>query len=105
MPVSSPRRKIFPLLLVAALAAPWVASAEPQREERPRASVAAPTPFALLGRLWSALTSVWGETGCRLDPDGRCAPDQGSGLTASTEDGCRPGPKGCGATRGASPSR
>jgi hypothetical protein len=99
MTVTSLGRKIFPLLLVAALTAPWGASAEPRRETRPRAAAASPAPFELLSRLWSALTSVWAEEGCHIDPNGRCASNQGSGLTAPADTGCHIDPNGCAASR------
>lgn len=62
-------RKVLLLLLLALLAAP-LASADPFR---PATAVSAAPPD-LLGRLWSLLTAVWSETGCHIDPDGRCIP-------------------------------
>ena len=72
MPAPSLRRKLFPLLLAALVAVPAASSAAPRHKARQetRAAAAAPAPLALLERLWSALTSVWAEEGCRLDPNG-----------------------------------
>src|ERR1044071_1267522 len=99
MSPTSLRRKIFPLLLACALAAPWTAAAEPRREVRPHTQEAAPAPVAFLGRLWSALTSLWAEEGCNIDPNGRCVPNQGSGLTTPADTVCNIDPDGCAALR------
>jgi hypothetical protein len=104
MPLPSLCRKISPLLLVALVAVPAASSAVPRREARPRTAAAAPPPFALLERLWNSLTSLWAEEGCRIDPDGRCVPNQGSGLTVPTNTGCQSDPDGCSAVQVASPA-
>lgn len=86
------RRNVFLLLLLALLAAPWAASARDLAADRP--AEAAASPLELLGRLWGFLQSAWSETGCRLDPDGRCAPAP----QPLTDEGCRLDPNGgCGA--------
>jgi hypothetical protein len=66
---SSPRRKIAVLLLAIFLLTPWVAAAEPRQGEHQRAAGAT---LGLLARLWSALTAVWIDAGCTIDPNGRC---------------------------------
>jgi hypothetical protein len=106
MPAPSLRRKISPLLLAALVAVPAASSAAPRHKGRQetRTAAAAPAPLALLERLWSTLTSVWAEEGCHIDPDGRCAPSQGSGLTAPANPGCQSSPGGCAAVQVASPA-
>lgn len=73
MPNTSSPRRVVVLLLLAILAVPLIATAGPDREH-PRQEGAF---LALdhLGRLWNLLQSAWGETGCRIDPSGGCAPD------------------------------
>src|SRR5262245_47257485 len=91
-------RQIVLLLLVALLAAPWSLAAAPRREAPGRASrAAAPAPLPRLAQLWSFLTSVWGKTGCRIDPDGRCVKSPDPGLAAPADEGCRIDPDGCAA--------
>jgi hypothetical protein len=70
---SSPRRKIAVLLLAVFLLTPWVAAAEPRPGEHQRA---AGTTLDLLASLWSALTAVWIDEGCTIDPNGRCGGDR-----------------------------
>ena len=85
------RRTVFLLLLLTILAAPWASAAEAPAED-PRVEAAASTQ--LLGRFWGFLKSAWGETGCRLDPDGGCAPAP----QPQTDEGCHLDPNGgCGA--------
>ena len=77
MPNRSLRRKTAALLLTTALTASWASGA-------PRA--AADRHPDLFSRAWSFLVSLWGgstsdpavtvhtDTGCHLDPNGRCTP-------------------------------
>lgn len=58
---ASLRRKIVVLVLTVTLAVPWCAAAAPAAE-----------PPDLLSRLWLLVTSLWGDTGCHLNPDGGC---------------------------------
>ncbi|HZF10034.1 MAG TPA: hypothetical protein VFE33_14690 [Thermoanaerobaculia bacterium] len=82
------RRSTLLLLLCAALATPWAATAAP-RNLRP-APTAAPAP---LSRFWSFLQSLWGEEGCRMDPDGRCK-TAATQPAPNTDTGCRMDPDG-----------
>ncbi len=71
------RNKTSALLLATALTASWASAA-------PRG--VAPAHANLFSRVWSFVVSLWGgstkdpgatvhtDTGCHLDPDGRCAP-------------------------------
>jgi hypothetical protein len=88
------RRRALPLLLCAGLLTSWASAATAQK---PRAAqAAAPAASSLLDRAWRLLQSLWGEEGCRIDPDGRCAtgatpaPRPGS----ATDTGCRIDPDG-----------
>ncbi|HWM89494.1 MAG TPA: hypothetical protein VN493_01870 [Thermoanaerobaculia bacterium] len=83
MSSSSLRRKIAVLLLALVLAAPWALAAEPRFEQRGAA-------WSLFDRLWGALTSLWNENGCTLDPSGRCVPD----ARESLDEGCTIDPSG-----------
>jgi hypothetical protein len=57
------RRKIvLCLLLVTVLAVPWASAA----------GHTAPVPPDLFHQILSFFTSPWGETGCDIDPNGRC---------------------------------
>ena len=102
------RRHVFLVALVAVLAAPWASAAGGLNDDRP--AEAAASPLDLLGRFWTILKSAWSATGshldpdgvpaprtdegCRLDPDGRCAPAP----QPQTDEGCRIDPSGgCGA--------
>ncbi|HEX7183580.1 MAG TPA: hypothetical protein VF756_17225 [Thermoanaerobaculia bacterium] len=67
-------RRLAALVLSLALIAPWGASAAGPE----------PEPAAAL---WSWLTALWAEAGCRLDPSG-CVESQG-------DNGCRADPNGC----------
>lgn len=86
------RRTVFLLLLLTVLTAPWASAAVGQVADRPAESEA--SPLELLGRVWDFLKSAWSESGCRLDPNGRCAPAP----QPQTDEGCRLDPNGgCGA--------
>lgn len=100
MPRPRLHRKAAALVLAGALLAPWLSASENRTPaRRGRSSAVAQAPWQVLGRLWGALVSVWGENGCSLDPDGRCVSQQGtgggsgSGLTA--DNGCSLDPDGC----------
>lgn len=87
---SSPRRKIAAFLLAILLLTPWVAAAEPRPGEYQ------PTQ-GLLARLWSALTAVWIDAGCTIDPYGRCGGD-------SLDNGCTIDPDGRCGSHGTTPA-
>lgn len=85
------RRKIAVLLLGAVLVAPWV-SAESRQENASRRPVEA---WNLFARLWGALTAIWSENGCSIDPDGGCAGATGTSSTNEAQDeGCTIDPDG-----------
>jgi hypothetical protein len=75
-----PFTRAFLLGLALALAAP-AAWAAPQRHEAPASA------WSLVAQLWQTLTASWLDSGCSLDPDGRCAkaaaPDSGCSLDPS----------------------
>ena len=64
------RNKTLLLLFATTLALSAASPAAPRRVQAPRAASLA--PLSLLDRAWSALQSLWSETGCMLDPSGRC---------------------------------
>jgi hypothetical protein len=87
---ASCRRTVFLVLLLTVLAVPWASAAPRLDADRPAAASA----LGLLDRVWAFLKSAWSETGCHLDPDGRCAPAP----QPQTDEGCRLDPNGgCGA--------
>lgn len=51
------------------------------------AALAAAQP-TFLDQVWSLLTAAWSEAGCRMDPNGHCAP------APQTDEGCRMDPDG-----------
>jgi hypothetical protein len=75
---ASLRGKVVVLLLAITLAVPWCAAAAPTSE-----------PPVLLSRLWLFVTSLWGDIGCHLDPNGACSPNTNQGDT-----GCHIDPDG-----------
>jgi hypothetical protein len=91
MPISS-RRKFAALLLTAALVAPWAAAAEPcAQADQP----ATRGPSTFVAHLWAALTAVWGEEGCSIDPYGRCGADSATPApTENLDEGCKMDPFG-----------
>jgi hypothetical protein len=91
MPTASFRRTLALFLLVFVVAVPWTASAAGHRAESP--------PLDFLGRLWSYFTSLWSETGCYIDPNGRCASHSATPVpTDQVDSGCYIDPDGrCGA--------
>lgn len=88
-------RRALPLLLCAGLLTLGASAAPAQKARASRA--ATPAAFSLLDQAWSFLQSLWTDTGCRIDPDGRC-------LTGTTQvpplrnlwgaEGCRLDPDG-----------
>ncbi len=58
---TSIRPRVALLLLTLLVAGPWSAAAAP-----------APEPPDLLGRWWLLVTSLLGDIGCHIDPDGGC---------------------------------
>ena len=86
------RRKVFLVLLLTVLAAPWAAAAGRPAADRP--VEAAASPLDLFERAWTFLKSTWSETGCMIDPNGRCMPAP----PPQTDEGCMIDPDGrCGA--------
>jgi len=81
------RRTTLVLLLLSLLTAPLASAAV--RQAQPKA--ATPAPIELLSRAWSLLASLWGETGCHIDPDGRCVT---SPVHVHTDTGCDVDPNG-----------
>jgi len=76
------------LLLPAALQA-----AEPRRSAEPaRSAPAAATAWGVLAQVWSYLTGVQSDNGCRIDPSGFCLPGQSA--TATADNGCWLDPNG-----------
>jgi len=82
------RRHVFLFLLLAILAAPWAAAAGALEGDRPMQAAA--SPLELLGRFWTFLRSAWSESGCRIDPNGPCAPAP----QPQTDEGCHIDPNG-----------
>jgi hypothetical protein len=48
--------------------------------------------WSFLARTWDFLTSIWGDNGCSVDPNGRCLPGQHS--VVALDNGCRVDPDG-----------
>ena len=54
-----------------------------------------PRLVAFLLLLWSFLTNVWSETGCRMDPSGRCVTQGDTAPTVTKlDEGCMMDPSG-----------
>ncbi len=68
MTTLSLRRKTLFLLFVAVLVLPWPSVAAPRRALKTTASA----PSTILDRAWSSLQRLWSDTGCWIDPSGRC---------------------------------
>jgi len=100
MRTASLRRKTLLLLLAACLALPWPAAAAPRRGTKTVASATSPLWNGAWSALQGFLQSLWGEEGCDIDPDGRCAPRAGR-PTAHT--GCDIDPDGRCVTRATQP--
>jgi hypothetical protein len=83
MPRSHFRRKIAALAVAAALVSTWSSAAEPSGHSAP----------GLMAQLWSFVTGIALDAGCRFDPDGQCA----TGAAVTPDAGCLPDPNGhCG---------
>jgi hypothetical protein len=76
------------LVFILLLATPVAQAAEPGAHKSPAVGIV-PDVFA---QAWNFLTRVWANNGCRLDPDGRCLPEQSA--TAEADNGCRLDPNG-----------
>jgi len=87
---SSFRRTTLVLLLLTLLTAPLAAAAG--RQAQPKAG--APAPSEILSRAWSLLASLWGETGCNVDPDGRCVTRPAQVAPPHLDTGCIGDPDG-----------
>jgi hypothetical protein len=72
-----PCRKLAVLLLAITFLTPWVASAAPRSPGERRADSA-----PLSAPLWSALTALWADLGCTIDPSGGCHGDAQSSAPA-----------------------
>jgi hypothetical protein len=91
------RRTTILLFLVAAFATPWVCAAGPRAAESARpAQALEPAHFDLFNQLWNTLWSLWSETGCGIDPRGRCQPGSVPKPPAATQSdtGCGIDPDG-----------
>ena len=93
---TSLRRKIVLLLLVGILATPWFAVAGPRTESNSADDRPPATHLVFFGRLWSFLERAWSESGCYIDPDGRCMtePVPNAGTTTRQDEGCYIDPNG-----------
>ena len=91
------RKIAFLLLLGILLGFPWTAAAGPRSQ--PELRIAGGGLGDFLVQAWRALTALWGDNGCSLDPDGRCggataAPAQPADVL---DNGCSLDPNGrCG---------
>jgi hypothetical protein len=94
----APHRRRVPALLVAAslVLLPAMAQARPSatpREDRPALSLPQQA-IALFGNVWHVLTSLWGDSGVSIDPDGAPAPAPPNGSGASIDTNGLPGDSG-----------
>jgi hypothetical protein len=95
MPSPSLRRWTLVFLLAAALAmSSWASAAGSKAPASPRATTAVHQD--LLSRAWNLLASLWGEEGCHIDPDGRCASVAAQPVPprVHTDEGCNLDPNG-----------
>jgi hypothetical protein len=94
MSLSSSRRVFVLLLLALVLLTPSVSAAGPSPTgSRP---VTAAAPLSVLGHLWSFLTGILTQSGCYIDPGGRCAtqPSTAPVPTVQGDEGCYIDPNG-----------
>lgn len=81
------------VLLLILLLLPVALQAKPRSEAEPRAIVSSALSVGdVLARVWSFLTSVQSDNGCRLEPDGLCGPGPSAAPTA--DNGCWIDPDG-----------
>lgn len=85
--MSRPCLKVTVLCLVLALGASLSLSAAPLKPAPARVA-ALDSPWNLFAHLWGSLTSLWGQEGASLDPDGRSA------TRPTTDAGCSADPNG-----------
>ena len=97
MTSSSLRRKFVVLLLALTLSTPWALAEERQTSLPNSHSGSLPAPLGFFSELWSALTALWQQSACKLDPFGGCtaSPGHDDGGAASGESGCTIDPDGC----------
>lgn len=69
------RLRVPVLVLLALLAAPWSAAAD---------------PADLFSRLLRLLSGLWEKEGCIIDPNGRCAPVTDAGCLIDPDGQCAP---------------
>jgi len=92
MPRPALSRSLAVFLLGAALLAPAVSAAPPRSHPAPlRSGFLEEGPLDLLARLWASFSSLWGENGCSIDPNGRCA---SAPVRPSGDAGCSLDPSG-----------
>jgi hypothetical protein len=84
------RTLVFLLLALALTASAATAAGQAPASPRGVASSGA-APLDILGHLWSFLTKAWIDEGCYIDPNG-CAPKPA--VTAQQETGCMVDPNG-----------
>jgi hypothetical protein len=88
-------RKAALLVLGAALVAPWSAAAAGRSRAEPRHErTIAAAPRGVIALLWGALTSIWEENGCSLDPSGLTGACQHGLTTPTGQEGCSLDPSG-----------
>lgn len=81
------RRTLLACALAAAATSPeaWAGEREPQG--RREAS-------GLFDRLWAAVTALWDQAGCTIDPSGHCGALQAPAPTDTIDEGCTIDPNG-----------
>jgi len=85
-------RSLTVLLLVLFLL-PVALQAKPRSDAEPQAIVSSALGVGdILARVWGFLTSVQGDNGCWIDPNGLCGPGPSAATTA--DNGCRIEPNG-----------
>lgn len=96
MPNRPLRRKVIPLLFVITLTAAWASAAGPQAGKPRPTRDAAPILVEWVGRALGLLASVWGKTGCQIDPNGLCGSSPAEPPLAGdrTDTGCNIDPDG-----------
>jgi hypothetical protein len=92
MSILSVRRTLVFLLLALVLTAPAASAAGLGSASPQRLAAAGEASMDVLSRFWSFLKSAWGETGCYIDPDGRCVTQPAT--TTQGDTGCMVDPNG-----------